>query len=484
MHIGIKRVCSKRILHTKANIFEILHNEDIAIIPERVLSLLPKASQKCSTSKDFIDEATSIVKYIDQLSPERLKNGILKNHGRWIAAIQRAQAYGLRLTTPMVILKDAFENEQLKLKGLSSREFATLASICASQRTEESYRILKLMCHDNIVAWMIPDLNNSDFALFLSSLAKTGNIHRVSPSYVESQLFDRMNSMSTFDISLAFDALSAYRRRNEALTNLALKRFAELLESNDYDISSVKKTISSIGSRMASNAKYRVKGDDKWKYQPDSPPMLNDIAMFIRSMSRSDSANVEDLTYLQRIVTQLNRIYRYLDTGALLHDKRVLPNSTTVLMALSIWRTKYGDYIHDIGMDRLIVTILLYIAQPISLPCISIKERTKICIAIQAFWHLANGKRYPELVNHVYRSIVNPDDPQLLMSLSSIKTSGSNGDIVRDIYEEVNTHLIDIICDDAKCTFITEVTMPPYVTSVLDLRGYVKQNYVDNHPIE
>lgn len=83
----------------------------------------------------------------------------------WIRTVQKLQRYGHRL-------EEVFRFLTISPLALPSRDFSVLASIASKSRSPYAARILRSMVQPGLIAQMLPELRNSDFALFLSSLAR------------------------------------------------------------------------------------------------------------------------------------------------------------------------------------------------------------------------------------------------------------------------------------------------------------------------
>ncbi|GFE52653.1 ABC-type sugar transport systems,permease component, putative [Babesia ovis] len=465
MRVSYVRSLYQRLIHTNQKQCPDVTSCDVALFPGRILSLLPKQSHRRLLNPEDYASACALVRSIEHANQTGdITREILQNHGSWIAALQRASVYKISLIKPLKLLNEIFENGQLKLRGLSSREFATLASVCARQRSPDSDAILDKMCDTKVLDIMLPDLMHSDYALFLSSLARTGRVQHIGATMDNNQgmvytgtiqdLSRRVGSMNTFDIALTFDAISALRQQHLQITRIALSRFHNLLIDG----------ISNLGHNSV-NAGFRVKRGIRYTrgIGHTQSPFLNDIALFLRAIVRADAVGIDMVHQLGSMVSHLKTTYRQ---PGIIAATKMVSISTTILMSMCCLLAKFG-WCKPLGdMDDLVVHILQYL-QAVPLKMVSIKERTKICLAVQTYWHLANGKKRPELVHHIYNTIVDPCDIHFKGALDMATRRGlTNKGPDENIIDEVTRCLMQVLQLNAGT--ITKVTAPPYVINVVD----------------
>ncbi|ORM42045.1 uncharacterized protein BXIN_0916 [Babesia sp. Xinjiang] len=461
MRICISRTLFQRIGSLKCEKYLPSVNCDFAEFPERLLAILPGKKHKTVITRYDYDGACKLAQCVEGAAvASDLFTHIIKDHGAWIAAVQRAQMYGIRLVTPLRLINNAFDDGKLKLRGLSSREFATLASVCAIYRTDETESILNKMCDPELLRLVLPDMTNSDYALFLNALARTKRMQRLHEKTVEQELAKRITTMSTFDIALTFDVLSALRKRHQNTAKAAVERFTTDLE----------KSASCDQLRRYMKVKVPVKGTVKaGTAQRMLLPLVNDITLFLRALVRADQLGADDMDHIAKICAYLFSAYKEMEGTPEIVNERVVANSTTILMCLCCLAAKIGNLRqHTATLDNAIVQIFHYLRQEVALEMFSVKERTKLCLAVQTYWHLADVRRHVKLLHDIYTNIVRPDDRRFLAVLDYRKDNHTGEtSSYESITNEVYNCLARISSEDAYRKGISKVTVPPYVISII-----------------
>ncbi|KAK2197807.1 hypothetical protein BdWA1_000810 [Babesia duncani] len=280
---------------------------NIRWIPKELLRILPKRS-----SGTTLDSSTlaAVSKRLESVSACIKKDvgidNIILDYPEWFALIQRLQLHNLTLDQPFRILLEALENDEFKLNGLTSREFATLVSITSKSTCPYAAALLDKLCDTQTLVPMISEMRNSDLAATLSSLAKSGAILHADENFIRREIGHRIPRMHMFDVIVSLDALGRFMHRDHLLMNLALERVSELVSDQIQDFRG-------DGGRISVHV---VKSQ------------LNYIAMLTRALARSDVITCDNIKMAIPLISFIN-------TMAPMGSQASLEQLTTILMHIT-----------------------------------------------------------------------------------------------------------------------------------------------------
>ncbi|KAK1444187.1 hypothetical protein BgAZ_100930 [Babesia gibsoni] len=468
MHLAVPCAIRYRVANINVAHFSLCRDVNVCDVPERLLSLLPKGGTKGDLDRAKYEEARHLVQCVNSaLSNFDLNTHVLREHSTWIAAAQRAQRYSLDLSEPLRVLATAISEGKWKLKGIASREFGTLANVCSKAGCPEARSILRKMCSNDLIGAVLPDMRHSDFALFLTSLAKSRMIHRLHGDMLEDQFSARIPTMDTFDIAVTCDATSGLCFRKQT-TEAALERFSECLTRQSK--SSGRRALRKI-KQMNLVQMRECKGystlDGILRRKKHTIATWNEIALLLRAVVRQDGINSKSISYVASILSHLN--VESLKDGDALHqgDSITIPRCTTLLMSLCCILSQIEkDCIYFRSMEETMIKILKYVQYKTRGITLSYKERTKLCLAINTYWHLVSKDDHHFLLLDAYKRLVGVEDALFLGDLEGKRNRELRDESHRRFIGEVHECLTSLYKYDQKERSFKETVVPPYCVTV------------------